>query len=202
MFTGIIEALGSLRSAQACGDQTRLVFEAPEVTAGSVVGDSIAVNGCCLTIVEVGDRWWAADAVAETLERTGLGALRPGDRVNLERSLVAGARLGGHLVQGHVDGVGHIVDPAPALRVRAAATVLPYLVPKGSITVDGISLTIVDVLADGFTVAVVPYTIAATTLGDKVRGDTVNLEADVIAKYVEALVRAGVPSPYSAPKET
>jgi riboflavin synthase len=198
MFTGIVEEMGALASAEAAGDGTRLVFSARTVTEGSRIGDSIAVNGCCLTVVDLGADWWAADAVAETLERTNLGALRPGDPVNLERPVSIGSRLGGHLVQGHVDGVGTILQAAPDLEVGIDTRLSPYLVEKGSVTVDGISLTVVAVAAASFRVAVIPHTVAVTTLGRKAAGDRVNLEVDVIAKYAERLLQAGVESPYSS----
>ncbi len=151
----------------------------------AAIGGSIAVNGCCLTVADVGDGWWAADVVDETLSRTNLGRLSVGDPVNLERPVRLTDRLGGHLVQGHVDGVGEVVEPAPGLRVRAPVALLRYLVEKGSVAVDGCSLTVV---RDGFTVAVVPHTMDVTTLGGKGPGDAVNLEVDVIAKYVETLL--------------
>lgn len=199
MFTGIVEELGAVRSIAAVpgGDGARLEVAADVVTDGARVGDSIAVNGCCLTVVALGPGWWAADVVAETLSRTNLGSLGPGDPVNLERPVAIGDRLGGHLVQGHVDAVGALVSAAPDLRVRVPDTLLPYLVPKGSVAVDGISLTVVEVTADGFSVAVIPHTLAVTTLGHKGVGAVVNLEADVVAKYVERLVGAGVESPYT-----
>ena len=200
MFTGIVEELGTLTSREPiAGGGARLVVAASAVTEGTRVGDSIAVNGCCLTVVDVGPGWWAADAVAETLSRTNLGALRPDDPVNLERPVAVGDRLGGHLVQGHVDGVGEVAEPAPDLRISAPDEIVSYLVEKGSITVDGVSLTVVSVLPEGFTVAVIPHTMAVTTLGKKRAGDKVNLEADVIAKYTERLLRGGAESPYSAP---
>jgi riboflavin synthase len=202
MFTGIVEELGTLASAEpdagADGAGTRLVFSARTVTDGSVIGDSIAVNGCCLTVVDIGPGWWAADAVAETLRRTNLGALQPGDPVNLERPVSVGDRLGGHLVQGHVDAVGTIVQVPPDLEVRVPEPLLSYLVEKGSVTVDGISLTVVSVAEDRFTVAIIPHTLAVTTLGCKAAGDPVNVEVDVIAKYAERLLHAGVDSPYRA----
>jgi riboflavin synthase len=175
----------------------RLVFGASLVLHGTAVGDSISVNGCCLTVVDAGPGWWAADAVAETLRRTNLGDLKAGDPVNLERSLSLGSRLGGHLVQGHVDGVGTITKPAPELAVTAPEAVRRYLVEKGSVTVDGVSLTVVSVTAEGFTVAVIPHTMGVTTLGRKATGDKVNLEADVIAKYAERLLAGGVDTPYT-----
>ena len=194
MFTGIVEELGRVQAVDRSGDVTRVVFAAPVVAAAAHIGDSISVDGCCLTVVECGGGWWAAQAVAETLGRTTLGALGPGDVVNCERPVRPNDRLGGHLVQGHVDGVGTIVSGAPDLRVAAPPEVMPYLVSKGSITVDGCSLTVVEVLDDGFTVAVIPHTAVVTTLGRKGPGDRVNLEVDVVAKYVERLLAAYVGS--------
>ena len=188
MFTGIVEELGSVASRQ--GGRLRIL--ATTVLDGAALGDSTAVNGCCLTVVAF-DRaagWWEADVTDETYARTDLGQLAPGDPVNLERPVRLEDRLGGHLVQGHVDAVGEIVVPAPDLRVRMPSDLLRYVVEKGSITVDGVSLTVVDVLADGFTVALIPHTAAVTTLGHKGPGATVNLEVDVIAKYTERLLSA------------
>jgi riboflavin synthase len=184
MFTGIVEELGRVRSREG----GRFVFDAAVVTEGAAVGDSTAVNGCCLTVVDVGDGWWAADVVDESLARTNLGDLRPGDPVNLERPVRPVDRLGGHIVQGHVDAVGEIVSPAPDLQVRMPAELTRYVVEKGSITVDGCSLTVVKALPDGFTVAVIPHTADVTTLGRKGPGDRVNLEVDLVAKYVEKLM--------------
>jgi riboflavin synthase len=194
MFTGLVEEMGALASATG----NRLVFEAATVTADSQVGDSIAVNGCCLTVVDIGPGWWAADVVEETRRRTNLGDLRPGDPVNLERPVRVGDRLGGHLVQGHVDAVGTILAPAPDLEVAIDDRLTPYVVEKGSITVDGISLTVVSVTSASFRVAIIPHTLEATTLGRKTTGDRVNLEVDVIAKYAERLLHAGASSPYTA----
>lgn len=186
MFTGIVEELGHLRSR----DGGRLTIDAWTVIADAKIGDSIAVNGCCLTVVELGEGWWAADAVDETFSRTNLGELAPGDPVNLERPVRMADRLGGHLVQGHVDGVGEIVSPAPDLRIKIGSGLGRYLVEKGSVTVDGCSLTIVAAFDDGFSVAVIPHTAEVTTLGYKGIGSRVNLEVDVIAKYVERLLEA------------
>jgi len=191
MFTGIVEELGSLSAIEHSAGQARLVISAAAVLDGTRVGDSIAVNGCCLTVVDHGPDWWAADAVAETLGRTNLGQLQPGDSVNLERAMAVGDRLGGHIVQGHVDCTGRVVQAAPDLRIATSDDVRPYLV-------DGVSLTVVSALEDGFTVAVIPHTMAVTTLGLRRPGDLVNIEADVIAKYTEGLLRAGVQSPYAA----
>ncbi len=191
MFTGIVEELGRVRRR----DGGRLVLEAPLVSEDARVGDSIAVNGCCLTVTATGEGWWAADAVDETMSRTNLDRLAPGDPVNLERPVRLSDRLGGHLVQGHVDAVGTILEPAPALRVSAPAPVLRYVVEKGSITVDGVSLTVVEVTADSFSAAIVPHTASATTLGHKGPGEPVNLEIDVIAKYTERLLVTGCAGP-------
>ncbi len=184
MFTGIVEEMGQVRRREG----GRFEFGARVVTADAHVGDSIAVNGCCLTVVEHGEGWFAADAVPETLARTNLAGLEAGDGVNLERPMRLSDRLGGHLVQGHVDAVGEVVTPAPDLRVRAPAHLMRYVVEKGSITVDGASLTVVAALDDGFTVAVIPHTAEVTTLGRKGPGQLVNLEVDLVAKYVERLL--------------
>jgi riboflavin synthase len=184
MFTGIVEELGTYEGR----DGDRLRIAAKLVLDDAQLGDSIAVNGCCLTVVATGDDWWEADVTEETLARTSIGDLRPGDPVNLERPVRLVDRLGGHVVQGHVDGVGVIVEPAPDLQVRIPDRLLPHVVEKGSVTVDGISLTVVDVLPDGFTVAVIPHTAAVTTLGTKGPGARVNIETDILAKYVERLL--------------
>ncbi len=230
MFTGIIEAQGTVAALRpaagpaAGGDGARLVVAAPAALAAALrLGDSVAVNGCCLTVVELTGSGFAADLVAETLHRTALGGLAPGDRVNLERPLAVGDRLGGHIVQGHVDGVGRVlartpVDPegsgeppggvrgtlkgcpgqpggAPVnregsveLRVRLDPALARYLVEKGSVAVDGVSLTVARVGQDWFTVALIPHTLAVTTLGGRRPGDPVHLEVDVLAKYVERLL--------------
>ncbi len=193
MFTGIVEELGRV----VARDGDRLRIAATTVLDDVELGASIAVNGCCLTVVafDRGDRgdgtepgWWEAELTDETWSRTSLGDLAVGDPVNLERPVRLADRLGGHLVQGHVDGVGEIVGPAPDLRIRCAPELMRYVVEKGSITVDGISLTVVEPLDDGFTVAIIPHTQAVTTLGTKGPGDRVNLEVDVTAKYVEKLL--------------
>jgi len=184
MFTGIVEELGEVASR----DGAKLRLHATTVLEGSGLGASIAVNGCCLTLVDSGEGWWEADVSDETYARTNLGDLQPGDPVNLERPVRLEDRLGGHLVQGHVDAVGEIVHPVPDLRIRVPEQLLRYIVEKGSITVDGVSLTVVDPLDDGFTVAVIPHTSEVTTLGRKGAGDRVNLEVDVIAKYTERLL--------------
>ncbi|MET0902990.1 MAG: riboflavin synthase [Acidimicrobiales bacterium] len=186
MFTGIVEELGTVVSRKG----PRLRIAAKSVLDDIELGASIAVNGTCLTVVDWHDDegWWEADVVEESYARTSLGALEPGHHVNLERPVRLSDRLGGHLVQGHVDGVGEIVESAPDLRVRCERGLLRYVVEKGSITVDGISLTIAAVHDDGFGVAVIPHTMGVTTLGSKGPGDPVNLEVDVTAKYVERLL--------------
>lgn len=199
MFTGIVEELGTVQSIETRAGGARLVISAATVLDDVQLGASIAVNGCCLTVVDFDESrsWWAADAVSETLARTNLGALQSGDPVNLERPVRLADRLGGHLVQGHVDAVGTIAakhpnpDGSTELRVDAPASVLRYVVEKGSITVDGVSLTVVAVTASQFSIAVIPHTLMVTTLGPKAVGATVNLEIDVVAKYVERLLPGG-----------
>ncbi len=194
MFTGIVEELGRVRSVVANAGGARIEIDATAVLDDATIGASIAVNGCCLTIVELGADSWAADAVVETLARTNLGALAPGDPVNLERPVRLADRLGGHLVQGHVDATGTVrarepqADGSELFRFAAADDVLRYVVHKGSITVDGISLTVAAVHDDGFQVAVIPHTLVVTTLGARAPGAHVNLEVDLIAKYVERLL--------------
>ena len=185
MFTGIVEEKGQILSR--AGDRWR--FAASTVLEGSAIGASIAVDGCCLTLVATDSQsWWEADVSAETLSRTTLGDRRVGDHVNLERPMALGERLGGHLVLGHVDATGEIVSPAPNLRVRIPAALTKLLVEKGSITVDGVSLTAFDIDRDSFSVAVVPHTAEVTTLGERKSGDRVNIEMDMLAKHVERMV--------------
>lgn len=191
MFTGIVEEMGTVASL----DGGRLRLSCTEVLGDVVMGASIAVNGCCLTVVgwDTAAGWFDVDVTAETFARTQLGDLRPGDPVNLERPVRLIDRLGGHLVQGHVDAVGVIVEPAPDLKVKVPLELNRYLVEKGSVTVDGISLTVVDPSPDGFTVAIIPHTMEVTTLGRKGPGDRVNIEVDVMAKYAEKLLAGYVP---------
>ncbi|MEU5403815.1 riboflavin synthase [Streptomyces sp. NPDC005963] len=195
MFTGIVEELGEVTAVENLGDSSRFRLRGPLVTEGARHGDSIAVNGVCLTVVETGDGEFTADVMAETLKRSSLGALSTGARVNLERPTAVGGRLGGHIVQGHVDGVGTVAERTPSENWEVVKISLPdglarYIVEKGSITVDGVSLTVVEAGADFFTVSLIPTTLALTTLGVKQPGDPVNLEVDVIAKYVERLLDA------------
>jgi riboflavin synthase len=193
MFTGIVEELGTVEAIEQQGDALRLSIRAATVLDDVRLGDSIAVNGCCLTVAAVADGVWTADVMQETLDKTSLLGAGSGDRVNLERAVTAGTRLGGHIVQGHVDGVGTVVRRTPSehwevVEISLPAALSRYLVEKGSITVDGVSLTVVEAGADRFTVSLIPETLARTTLGFRAPGDRVNLEVDVIAKYVERLL--------------
>jgi riboflavin synthase len=193
MFTGIVEELGTVLGIEHQGRAARIRIGATDVLEQAKLGDSTAVDGCCLTVVELGDGWWEADVSDETLSRTNLGSLRPGDPVNLERPVRLEDRLGGHIVLGHVDGVGEVVAPAPDLVVRVPTQLMRYLVEKGSVAVDGISLTAFALTADSFTVAVIPHTAAVTTLGSRAPGSPVNIEVDVLAKHVERLLEAHLP---------
>ena len=204
MFTGIVEELGTVERLEPQGDAVRLTVRGPLAVSDAGLGDSIAVNGCCLTVAHRDGDTFTADVMQETLDKTSLGALAPGSRVNLERAVTAGTRLGGHLVQGHVDATGRIVGRQPSAHWELVTVELPrtlarYLVAKGSITVDGVSLTVVEVddRAGTFTVSLIPETLSRTTLGVKQPGEQVNLEVDVVAKYVERMLehRTGAPTP-------
>ena len=193
MFTGIVEELGSVVAVEPQGDAVRLRIRGPVVASDAVHGASIAVNGVCLTVVDHGDGEFTADVMQETLDRSSLGGLDAGSRVNLERPVTPEARLGGHLVQGHVDGTGVILERIPSEHWEVVRVSLPddlgrYVVEKGSITVDGVSLTVVEAARDSFTVSLIPTTLGLTTLGTTSIGDPVNLEVDVVAKYVERLL--------------
>nr|WSX52892.1 riboflavin synthase [Streptomyces sp. NBC_00974] len=197
MFTGIVEELGEVTAVEELAEASRFRLRGPLVTEGAKHGDSIAVNGVCLTVVESAEGEFTADVMQETLNRSSLGALGKGSRVNLERPMALGGRLGGHLVQGHVDGTGAILSRTPSehwelVKIALPANLSRYVVEKGSITVDGVSLTVVEAAADWFTISLIPTTLALTTLGIKQPGDPVNLEVDVLAKYVERLLAAGV----------
>lgn len=196
MFTGIVEELGRLKKMQKGADSARLTIEGAVVLEDVKLGDSIAVNGICLTVTEFNDRFFSVDVMAETLRKTNLEELRPGDPVNLERALRVGDRLGGHIVSGHIDGVGHIAaqrreDIAVVTEISAPAEVMRYIIKKGSVAVDGISLTVVDRTENTFSVSLIPHTAKMTTLGYKKVGDRVNLESDIIGKYVEQMMGLG-----------
>ena len=209
MFTGIVEELGQVVAVERLGDAARLTVSGPRVTSGAARGDSIAVNGVCLTVTRTADGTFTADVMGETLSRSGLGGLVPGAEVNLERPMRLDGRLGGHMVQGHVDGTGTIIERRPAprweiVRIAVPPRIFRYVIDKGSVAVDGISLT-VSAAGDGergspgrpdqpdwIEVSLIPETLARTTLGRKQAGETVNLEVDMIAKYVEKLLGAGV----------
>jgi riboflavin synthase len=206
VFTGIVEELGEVVSVEPLTDASRLTVRGPLVTSDAGHGDSISVNGVCLTVVTSDDGAFTADVMAETLRRSSLGVLRPGSPVNLERAVRVSDRLGGHVVQGHVDGTGAIAQVTPdehwtVVRVSLPTDLARYVVEKGSITVDGVSLTVSAVGADWFEISLIPTTLALTTLGAKGTGDPVNLEVDVMAKYVEKLLLAGV-RPVTANEET
>ncbi|MGQ0630544.1 MAG: riboflavin synthase [Sporichthyaceae bacterium] len=197
MFTGIVEELGEVVAIETlAGDAARLRLRGPLVCADAGSGDSIAVNGVCLTVVEHGEGEFAADVMKETLDRSSLGALIPGSPVNLERAVTMATRLGGHLVQGHVDGVGLVLSRRASEHWELVEISLPpdlarYVVEKGSIAVDGISLTVAALGSDSFTVSLIPTTLGLTTLGRRAVGEPVNLEVDVLAKHVERLLAAG-----------
>jgi riboflavin synthase len=202
MFTGIVEELGQIAQVEELDAAARLSVLTRVVGVDVQLGDSISVNGVCLTVTDVedleesgaaGPRVLSFDVMAESLERSSLGALSPGAPVNLERAVTAATRLGGHMVQGHVDGVGFVTSRMPSerwelVRISAPGSVTRYLVEKGSVTVDGVSLTVVDCAADSFSVSLIPETLRRTTLGKRQVGAAVNLEVDVIAKYVESAV--------------
>jgi riboflavin synthase len=206
MFTGIIEEVGKLVAVRRGASAARLTLQAPCVAEGAAIGDSVAINGVCLTVVErAGDRL-RFDAVPETIHRTALKTARAGDEVNLERALAVGQRFGGHFVQGHVDGTGTLlavtgVENARVLRIGAAPELMRHLIPKGSVALDGISLTVVDALADSFTVWIIPHTWAHTALHQRRVGDMLNIETDLIAKYIERLLAARGDAPDLTPEK-
>lgn len=211
MFTGLVEEKGTVTAVEPLGDAVRLSVRGPLVTTDATHGASISVNGCCLTVMALSSDEdggvFGADVMAESLDKTSLGDLAPGDEVNLERAMAAGGRMGGHVVQGHVDGTGSLLERTPSehwevLRFALPADLARYLVPKGSITVQGVSLTVVEVSephdpSPWFSVSLIPTTLADTTLGALAPGDRVNLEVDVLAKYVERLLAARLPKEQS-----
>lgn len=193
MFTGIVEEVGTVAALERRNGSAMLTVACETVIGDARVGDSISVNGVCLTITKLG-RGFAADLMGETVDRTALAGLAPGAQVNLERALRADARLGGHLVQGHVDGVAEILAVEPhhewtVMRFSLPPALARYVVEKGSITVDGVSLTVMAVDADAFAVGLIPHTLAVTSIGSREVGDRVNLEVDVIARYVERIIK-------------
>jgi riboflavin synthase len=202
MFTGIVTEMGCVESATATGAGKAMIIAAPHTTTGLNAGDSVAVNGVCLTAVAVADGRFTVDVVHETLDRSGLGELAPGAPVNLERPMAAAGRFDGHIVQGHVDGVGTVVgvtDEGGSIRMRISlpSSLTRYVVEKGSITVDGVSLTVTDVSTvtaaePSLEVALIPHTLEVTVLGSRLPGDRVNLEVDVVAKYVERMLEASL----------
>ncbi|HUY86412.1 MAG TPA: riboflavin synthase [Acidimicrobiales bacterium] len=184
MFTGLVEEMGSVIDFQG----GRLQIRANLVLKDVCIGDSIAVNGCCLTVTGTGDDWWSSDVVSETLGRTTLGRLSSGSPVNLERPVQPTGRLGGHIVQGHIDCTGEVLEIGSVMRVRIPETQSRYIVEKGSIAIDGVSLTVASAEGDEFEVALIPHTSHVTTLGSKAIGDYVNIEVDLLAKYVDKLL--------------
>lgn len=194
MFTGIVEEKGRVESVADLGDALRVRIAAQEVLADATLGASISVNGICLTVAELGEGWFEVDVMAETMNRTSLADAGEGTSVNLERAARVDSRLGGHIVQGHVDGTGRIVSIDPReqwtiMGIDVDEALTAYMVEKGSVTVDGVSLTIVSVSADHFTISLIPTTLKETNLNSKGIGDQVNIEVDVLAKYIEKLVR-------------
>lgn len=197
MFTGIIEEVGTIRSIRKGTRSAVLGIECRKVLEGTKIGDSIAVNGVCLTVTGMDSHGYTADVMAETLDRSSLGLLQSRSRVNLERAMAVGGRFGGHIVAGHIDGTGTVCDirkddTAVWYRISAESHILRYIVEKGSIAIDGISLTVADVSEDCFSVSVIPHTCQETNLADRTAGDKVNLECDMIGKYVEKLCGTGV----------
>ncbi|MFM2320908.1 MAG: hypothetical protein RL612_55 [Actinomycetota bacterium] len=195
MFTGIIEELGRVKAIEHQSDAVRLTIEGPLVVSDAHRGDSIAVCGTCLTVIEFGEGQFTADVMKETLDKTSLSSIKVGDPVNLERAMTAETRFGGHVVQGHVDGVGEIISREPSenwewLRIRIPRELMKYVVYKGSITLDGVSLTVNEVGDDFVGLSLIPETLAVTTLGSKAIGEKVNVEADVMAKHIERLLEA------------
>lgn len=194
MFTGLVEEKGKVIALEELGDSIRMQIEAPVVTADAQLGDSISVNGVCLTVAELGDATFTADIMQESLNRSALGELAPQSTVNLERALLPTSRLGGHIVQGHVDGTAKLISRTPSehwdiLRFELPADLARYVVEKGSIAISGTSLTVSAIGKTWFEVSLIPVTLRDTILGDLAEGDLVNLEVDVLAKYVEKMVR-------------
>ncbi|WP_138753449.1 riboflavin synthase [Paenibacillus sinopodophylli] len=204
MFTGLVEEVGKMKGIAKQGEAMRLVMSAARVLDGVMIGDSISVNGVCLTVTAFDSSSFSADVMPETYRKSNLHELRAGERVNLERAMQAGGRFGGHIVQGHVDSTGKIVNRksdanAVVFKIQVDdADTLRYVIPKGSITIDGISLTVVDTTAQSFTVSIIPHTLGETALQHKHAGDTINIECDVIGKYVDHLLHFNKPDKVKA----
>ena len=203
LFTGIVEELGTVKQVVSGSAWGQIEIAGQKVLEGTKLGDSIAVNGVCLTVTNLRSDSFTADVMAETMRRSNLGSLKKGDQVNLERAMAAAGRFGGHIVSGHIDGTGTITalrkdDNAVWYTVQAAPSLLRYIVEKGSITIDGISLTVASVEPDRFSVSIIPHTAAVTILGQKRAGDIVNLETDIIGKYVEKLLQPRAEQPKSS----
>lgn len=193
MFTGIIEEIGTIKSINSNGISSQLCISANTILEDTKIGDSIAVNGVCLTVTSIKSNLFTADVMAETLRRSNLGSLLPQSKVNLERAMPANGRFGGHIVSGHIDGTGTIVETKPEgnavwIKINCSSNLLKYIIHKGSITIDGISLTVAKVTDSDFSVSIIPHTAANTTLLQKKSGDVVNLENDVVGKYIEKLL--------------
>ena len=193
MFTGIIEEIGTIKSINSNGISSQLCISANKILEDTKIGDSIAVNGVCLTVTSIKSNLFTADVMAETLRRSNLGSLIPQSKVNLERAMIANGRFGGHIVSGHIDGTGTIVETKPEgnavwIKINCSDNLLKYIIHKGSITIDGISLTVAKVTDSDFSVSIIPHTAANTTLLQKKSGDVVNLENDVVGKYIEKLL--------------
>lgn len=193
MFTGIIEEIGTIKSINSNGISSQLCISANTILEDTKIGDSIAVNGVCLTVTSIKSNLFTADVMAETLRRSNLGSLIPQSKVNLERAMPANGRFGGHIVSGHIDGTGTIVEKKPEgnavwIKINCSDNLLKYIIHKGSITIDGISLTVAKVTDSDFSVSIIPHTAANTTLLQKKSGDVVNLENDVVGKYIEKLL--------------
>lgn len=193
MFTGIIEEIGTIKSINSNGISSQLCISANTILEDTKIGDSIAVNGVCLTVTSIKSNLFTADVMAETLRRSNLGSLIPQSKVNLERAMPANGRFGGHIVSGHIDGTGTIAETKPEgnavwIKINCSSNLLKYIIHKGSITIDGISLTVAKVTDSDFSVSIIPHTAANTTLLQKKSGDIVNLENDVVGKYIEKLL--------------
>lgn len=194
MFTGIIEEIGTVEQIITGTKSCSLRIRAEKILSDAHIGDSIAVNGVCLTVTDFKESYFTADVMPETMRRTGLGRLAKGSRVNLERAMQSGGRFGGHIVAGHIDGTGTIIgmtrdDNAVWIKIAADRGITKYIVEKGSVTLDGISLTIADVTSESFAVSIIPHTAAQTTLSERKIGDKINIECDIIGKYIEKLTQ-------------